>query len=59
MAEDVETGFFDRLRSLALGDPALAGLDHSIGHWVALSLAWSAALVGVFAPLAVARYRRG
>ncbi|HKY65020.1 MAG TPA: ABC transporter permease [Acidimicrobiales bacterium] len=47
------------VRSLALGDPALAGLDHSIGHWVVLSLAWSAALVVVFAPLAVARYRRG
>ena len=47
------------VRSLALGDPALAGLDHSIGHWVVLSLVWSAALVVVFAPLAVARYRRG
>jgi len=46
------------VRSLALGDPALAGLDHSIGHWVGLSLVWSAALIAVFAPLAVARYRR-
>jgi ABC-2 type transport system permease protein len=47
------------VRSLALGDPALAGLDHTIGYWVGLSLVWSAALVVVFAPLAVARYRRG
>lgn len=46
------------IRSLALGDPALAGLSHSTGHWVLLSLAWSVGLVAVFAPLAVARYRR-
>ena len=46
------------VRSLVLGDPALAGLDHSIGHWVVLSLLWSAGLIAVFAPLAVARYRR-
>lgn len=46
------------IRSLALGDPALAGLSHSTGHWVLLSLAWSFGLVAVFAPLAVARYRR-
>ena len=46
------------IRSLALGDPELAGLAHSTGHWVALSLAWSVGLVAVFAPLAVAKYRR-
>jgi ABC-2 type transport system permease protein len=46
------------IRSLALGDPALAGLSHSTAHWVLLSLAWSFGLVAVFAPLAVARYRR-
>ena len=46
------------VRSLALGDPALAGLDHSTGHWVVLSLVWSVGLIAVFAPLAVARYRR-
>ena len=40
------------------GLAALAGLDHSIGHWVVLSLLWSAGLIAVFAPLAVARYRR-
>jgi ABC-2 type transport system permease protein len=46
------------VRSLVLGDPAMAGLGHSIGYWVVLSLVWSAGLVAVFAPLAVARYRR-
>jgi ABC-2 type transport system permease protein len=46
------------VRSLVLGDPSVAGLGHSIGYWVGLSLVWSAGLVAVFAPLAVARYRR-
>ena len=52
------TAMVNAARSLALGDPAAAGLSHSTGYWVAASLAWSAALVAVFAPLAVARYRR-
>ena len=52
------TSMTNAVRSLVLGDPALAGLDHSIGHWVGLSLLWSAGLIAVFAPLAVARYRR-
>ena len=52
------TAMVNATRSLALGDPAAAGLSHSTGYWVAVSLAWSAALVAVFAPLAVARYRR-
>ncbi len=46
------------VRSLALGDPAAAGLTGTTAHWVALSLVWSVALVALFAPLAVARYRR-
>ena len=52
------TAMTNAVRSLALGDPALAGLSGSTGHWVALSLAWSVGLVAVFAPLAVAKYRR-
>jgi ABC-2 type transport system permease protein len=52
------TVMVNAVRSLTLGDPALAGLDGSTAHWVTLSLLWSAALVAVFAPLAVARYRR-
>jgi ABC-2 type transport system permease protein len=52
------TAMSNAVRSLALGDPSLAGLDHSTTYWVVLSLVWSAGLVAVFAPLAVARYRR-
>jgi ABC transporter DrrB family efflux protein len=44
------------VRSLALGDPALAG--HSTGYWVALSLIWAAGIAALFAPLALALYRR-
>jgi ABC-2 type transport system permease protein len=46
------------VRSLVLGDPAAAGLSGSTAHWVVQSLLWSAGLIAVFAPLAVARYRR-
>jgi ABC-2 type transport system permease protein len=46
------------VRSLALGDPGLAGLGHTTTYWIALSLAWAAGIVAVFAPLAVAGYRR-
>jgi ABC-type multidrug transport system permease subunit len=53
------TAMTNAVRSLCVGDPALIGLSGSITHWVLLSLAWSVGLVLVFAPLAVARYRRG
>jgi ABC-2 type transport system permease protein len=53
------TLMFDSVRALALGDPALAGLSESTAHYVVLSLVWSAGLMLLFAPLAVARYRRG
>lgn len=46
------------VRSLALGDPGLAGLGHTTTYWVTLSLIWSAGLVAVFAPLAVILHRR-
>ncbi|HZM39351.1 MAG TPA: ABC transporter permease [Acidimicrobiales bacterium] len=46
------------VRSLALGDPALAGLSGTTAHYVTLSLVWAAGLVAVFAPLAVARFRK-
>jgi ABC transporter DrrB family efflux protein len=46
------------VRSLALGDPALAGLGHPTAYWVLLSLAWAAGIMLVFAPLAAALYRR-
>jgi ABC-type multidrug transport system permease subunit len=53
------TVMVNAVRSLALGDPAAAGLSGTTAHWVVLSLIWSAVLVAAFAPLAVARYRRG
>lgn len=46
------------VRALALGDPAMAGLGHTTTYWVTLSLIWSAGILAIFAPLAVARYRR-
>lgn len=46
------------VRSLALGNPALAGLGHTTTYWVVLSLVWSAGVVVVFAPLAAWLYRR-
>jgi ABC-2 type transport system permease protein len=46
------------VRSLALGDPALAGLAHTTTYWVVLSLVWSAGIMAVFASLALALYRR-
>jgi ABC-2 type transport system permease protein len=52
------TAMSNAVRSLALGDPGLAGLGHTTTYWVVLSLIWSAGIVAVFAPLAVARYRR-
>ena len=46
------------VRSLALGDPALAGLSHTTTYWALLSLAWAAGITLVFAPLATTLYRR-
>ena len=52
------TAMTDAVRSLALGDPAAAGLSGSTTHYVVIALLWSAGLVALFAPLALARYRR-
>ena len=46
------------VRSLALGDPSLAGLSGTTAHYVTVSLLWAAGLVVVFAPLAVAKFRK-
>lgn len=46
------------VRSLALGNPALAGLGHTTTYWALLSLAWAAGITLVFAPLATTLYRR-
>jgi ABC transporter DrrB family efflux protein len=46
------------VRSLALGNPAAAGLGHTTAYWVVLSLAWAVGLVMIFAPLAALGYSR-
>ncbi|MGH9213763.1 MAG: ABC transporter permease [Acidimicrobiales bacterium] len=46
------------VRSLSLGDPAAAGVGHTTTYWVVVSLLWAAGIVVLFAPMAVARYRR-
>jgi ABC-2 type transport system permease protein len=49
----------DAVRALSQGPGAEALLGHSAGYYVIRSLLWAAGIVAVFAPLAVARYRRG
>jgi ABC-2 type transport system permease protein len=52
------TAMVDAVRALCLGDEAEAVLGHGAGHYVVPSLVWSAVLVAVFVPVAVARFRR-
>jgi ABC-2 type transport system permease protein len=53
------TVMVDAVRVLTQGAAAEALLGHTAGFYVARALAWSAAILAVFVPLAVARYRRG
>jgi ABC-2 type transport system permease protein len=53
------TVMVDAVRVLSQGPAAEALLGHGAGFYVVRSLAWSAAILAVFVPLAVARYRRG
>jgi ABC transporter DrrB family efflux protein len=53
------TMMVDAVRSLTEGHAGQALLGHSAAYYVIGSLLWSAALVVVFAPLAILRYRRG
>jgi ABC-2 type transport system permease protein len=53
------TVMVDAIRVLTQGPAAEAMLGHGAGFYVTRSLAWSAAILAVFVPLAVARYRRG
>lgn len=46
------------VRSLALGDPAVAGLGHTTTYWALLSLAWAGGITLVFASLAATLHRR-
>jgi ABC transporter DrrB family efflux protein len=53
------TVMVNAVRTLTQGPAAEALLGHTAGYYVVKSLLWSAAIVAVFAPLAVARFRRG
>ena len=53
------TMMVNSVRALTQGQAATAALGHPAGYFVVRSLLWAAAMVVAFAPLAVARYRRG
>jgi ABC-2 type transport system permease protein len=53
------TVMVNAVRSLTEGHPAEALLGHPTSYFVVRSLIWSVGIVAVFAPLAVAKYRRG
>jgi ABC-type multidrug transport system permease subunit len=53
------TYMVDAVRTLAGGARAEALLGHPASYFISRSLIWSAAIVLIFAPIAIARYRRG
>lgn len=53
------TVMVNAVRCLTQGSPAEALLGHPTSYFVIRSLLWSVGLIAVFAPLAVAKYRRG
>ena len=53
------TYMVDSVRALTLGDRAQVELGHPGSYYVVRALLWTAAIVALFAPLAVARFRRG
>ena len=53
------TVMVDAVRTLTEGARAEALVGHPASYFVVRALLWSVGLVAVFAPLAVARYRRG
>jgi ABC-2 type transport system permease protein len=53
------TYMIDAVRTLTQGAQAEGPLGHPASYFVVRALLWSIALVAVFAPIAVARYRRG
>ena len=53
------TPMVDAVRALTLGPEAPVQLGHPASYYLARSLAWTAGILAVSVPLAVARYRRG
>jgi ABC-2 type transport system permease protein len=52
------TVIINAVRSLMLGGTDTAGIGHSTGYWVGLSVAWCVGILVVFAGFAVARFSR-
>ena len=52
------TDMVNAVRCLTQGPRAEALLHHSTGYFVALSLVWTAGIIAVFAPIAIARFSR-
>ncbi|MGH9050996.1 MAG: ABC transporter permease, partial [Acidimicrobiia bacterium] len=52
------TVMINAVRSLMLGGAETAGIGHSTGYWVVLSLVWCAGIVAVFGGLAISRFAR-
>ena len=52
------TVMINAVRSLMLGGTQAAGIGHTTGYWVVLSLVWCAGILAVFSALAVARFAR-
>ncbi|MGO9343951.1 MAG: ABC transporter permease [Acidimicrobiales bacterium] len=52
------TSMVNAVRCLADGPRAEALLHHSTGHFVILSLVWTAGIIAVFAPVSIARFAR-
>jgi ABC transporter DrrB family efflux protein len=53
------TYMVNAVRALTQGRAAEVLLGHPASYWVTRSLLWCVALVAIFAPLAIGRYRRG
>jgi len=53
------TYMVNAVRALCLGPSAETALGHPASYFVGWSLVWTVAIVAVFAPLAVSRFRRG
>lgn len=52
------TVMINAVRSLMLGGTDAAGVDHTTGYWVVLSMVWCAGILAAFSTLAVARFAR-
>jgi ABC-2 type transport system permease protein len=53
------TYMVDAARALTLGSSARVELGHPASYYAVRALAWTAGILVVSVPLAVARYRRG